>query len=98
MKFYVAWLSSMVHMCIKYHSHWTHIASTCFTMWPTDQKLKLDDALTWVMGFGSNLVWKVYFVVGSRSKSVKAIGIPYHALSSQCPSAASKLWEFIVGV
>ena len=28
----------------------------------------------------------------------KENGIPYHALASQCPLAASKLWEFIVGV
>ena len=40
-----------------YISTTTHIASTCFTMWPTDQKLKHDNSLTWVMGFGSNLVW-----------------------------------------
>ena len=46
MKFGVAWFLGMVHMCINFHSHWTHIASTCFTMWPTDQKIKLDDALT----------------------------------------------------
>src|SRR4051812_45929786 len=56
MKFGVAWLFGMVHMCIKFHSHWTHIASTCFTMWLTDQKLKHDNALTWVMVFGYNLV------------------------------------------
>src|SRR3954466_14158040 len=53
--FGVAWLFGMVHMCIKFHSHWTHLASTWFTMWPTEHKIKLDDALTWVMGFGSNL-------------------------------------------
>ena len=46
LKFGVAGLFGMVHMCINFHSHWTHIASTCFTMWPTDQKIKLDDALT----------------------------------------------------
>src|SRR3954469_2248314 len=51
LKFCVAWLFCMVHMCIKFDSHWTHIASTCFTMWPTDHKLKLDNTLTWVMGF-----------------------------------------------
>ena len=85
-------------MCIKFHSHWTHIASTCFTMWPTDQKLKLDNALTWVMGFGSSLFWWSFLVVGSCSKSFKANGIPNHALASQCPFAASKLWELIVGV
>src|SRR3954469_12181212 len=90
-------LFGMVHMCIKFHSHWTHIASTCFTMWPTDKKLKHDDALTWFMGFGSNLVWWCYLVVGSYSKSFNAIGISYHALASQCPFSASKLWEFIVG-
>ena len=67
-------------------------------MWPTDQKLKHDNALTWVMGFGSNLAWWGYLVVGSCSKSFKAIEIPYHALASQCPFAASKLWEFNVGV
>src|SRR3954464_5121936 len=88
----------MVDMCIKFHSHWTHIASTCFTMWPTNQKLKHDNALTWVMGLGSNLVWWSHLVVGSCSKSFKSIGITYHALASQCPFAASKLWEFIVGV
>ena len=98
LKIGVAWLFGMVHMCIKFHSHWTHIASTCFTMLPTDQKLTLDNALTWVMGFGSNLVWWSHLVVGSCSKSFKAIGITYHALASQCPFAASKLWEFIVGV
>ena len=98
LKIGVAWLFGMVHMCIKFHSHWTNIASTCFTMWPTDQKFNHDDALTWVIGFGSNLVWWSYFVVVSCSKSFKAIGIPYHALASQCPFAASKLWELIVGV
>src|SRR4051812_29536986 len=75
MKFGVAWLYGMVHMCINFHSHWTHIASTFFTMWPTDQKIKLDDALTWVRWFGSNLVWWSYLVVGSCSKSFKEIGI-----------------------
>src|ERR1044071_2049341 len=74
LKFGVAWLFGMVHMCIKFHSHWTHIASTCFTMWPSDQKLKHDNALTWIMGFGSNLVWWSYLVVGSFSRSFKAIG------------------------
>src|ERR1041384_387707 len=59
----------MVHMCINFHSQWTHIAGTCFTMLSTDQKIKLDDALTWVMGFGSNLVWWSYLVVGTCSKS-----------------------------
>ena len=98
MKFGVALLFGMVHMSIKFHSHWTYIASTCFTMLSTDQKFKHDDALTWVVGFGSNLVWWSYLVVGSCSKSFKAIGITYHALASQCPFAASKLWEFIVGV
>ena len=52
LKFGVAWLFGMVHTCIKFHSNWTQIASTCFTMWPTVQKLKLDNALTWVMVFG----------------------------------------------
>src|SRR3954467_3122531 len=88
----------MVHMCVKFHSHWTQIASTCFTMWPTDQKLKHDNAHTWVMGFGSYLVWWSYMVVGSCSISFKANGIPYHALASQFPFAASKFWEFLVGV
>src|SRR4051812_24413293 len=86
----------MVHTCIKFDSHWTYIASTCFTMLPTDQKLKHDDALTWVVGFVSNLVWCSYLVVCACSKSFKAFGITYHALASQCPFAASKLWEFIV--
>src|SRR3954466_10096169 len=86
----------MVNMCAKFHSHWTHIASTCFTMWPTDQKLKHDNAHTWIMGFGSYLVWWSYLVLGSFSKSFKSNGIPNHALASQCPLAASKLWEFIV--
>src|SRR4051812_42209334 len=58
----------MVLMCVKFHSHLTHRASTCFTMWPTDQKLKLDNAHIWFMGFGSNLVWWGYLVVGSCSK------------------------------
>src|SRR4051812_28062134 len=71
LKFGVTWLFGMVHMCIKFHIHWTHIASTCFTMWPTDQKLNIDNALTWVMGFDSNLIWCVYLVVGSFSKSFK---------------------------
>ena len=98
LKFGVAGLFGMVHMCINFHSQWTHIASTCFTMWPTNQKIKLDDALTWVMGYGSNLVRWSYLVVVSCSKSFKAIGIPYHALASQCSFAAFKLGEFIVGV
>src|SRR3954471_21680646 len=88
----------MVHMCVQFHSHWTHIASTCFTMWPTDQKIKLDNAHTWFMGFRSNLVWCSYLVLGSCSKSFKANGIPNQALASQCSFAAPKLWEFIVGV
>src|SRR4051812_33852779 len=88
----------MVHIFIKFHSLWTYIASTCFTMLPTDQKFKHDYALTWVVGSGSNLVWCGYLVLGSCSKSFMAIGITYHALASQCPFAASKLWEFIVGV
>ena len=98
LKFGVAWLFGMVHMCIKFHIPWTHISSTCFTMLPTDQKLKHDDALTWVMGFGPDLVWWSYLVVGSCSKSFKTIGITKHALASQCPFAASKfgnlLWVF----
>src|ERR1043165_3113863 len=98
LKFGVAGLYGMVHMCINFHSHWTYIASTCFTMWPTDQKIKLDNALTWVIGFGSNLSWWSYLVVGSCSKCFKSFGITYYALASQCPFAASKLWEFIVGV
>ena len=89
--FGVAGLFGMVHMCINFHSHWTHIASTCFTMLSTDQKIKLDDALTWVMGFGSNLVWWSYLVVGTCSKSFMAIGITKHALASQCPFAAYQL-------
>jgi hypothetical protein len=60
-------------------------------MLSTDQKIKLDDALTWVMGFGSNLVWWSYLVVGTCSKSFMAIGITKHALASQCPFAAYKL-------
>src|SRR3954469_5010515 len=88
----------MAHMCVKFHSHWTHIASTFFTMWPTGQKFKHESAHTWFLGFGSNLVWWSYFVAGSCSKSFKANGIPYHALASQCLLAASKLWEFLVGV
>ena len=97
-KICVAWLFGMVHMCIKFHSHCTYIASTCFTMLPTGQKLNIDNALTWLVGLCSNLVWWGYFVVGSCSKSFKEIGITYHALASQCPFAASKFWEFIVGV
>src|SRR3954469_7528592 len=88
----------MVQMCVKFRSHCTHIASTCFTMWPTDQKLKHDNAQTWVMGFGSNLVWWSYLVIGSFSKSFKSNRIPNHALASQCPFAASKIWDFIVGL
>src|ERR1041384_3420588 len=94
----VARLFGMVHMCVNFHSHWTHIASTCFTMLSTDQKVKLDDALTWVMGFGSNLFWWSYLVVGTCSKSFMAIGITKHALASQCTFAACQLWEFLVGV
>src|ERR1043165_8100940 len=45
LQFGMAWLFGMVSMCINFHSQWTHIASTCFTMWPTDQKIKLDDAV-----------------------------------------------------
>jgi hypothetical protein len=67
-------------------------------MLPTDQKLKHDDALTWVVWFGSNFVWWSYLVVDSCPKSSKAFGITKHALASQCPFAAFKLWEFIVGV
>src|SRR3954464_10773885 len=88
LKIGVMGLFGMAHMCVKFHSHWTHIASTFFTMWPTNQKLKHESAHTW---------WG-YLVVGSCSKSFKANGIPNHALSSQCPLAASKLWEFLVGV
>src|SRR3954465_1864161 len=88
----------MVHMCAKFHSHWTHIDSTCFTMWPTDQKLKQDNAHTWLMGFGSYLVWWSYLVLGSCSKSFKSNGIPNQPLASQFPLAAFKLREFIVGV
>src|SRR4051812_25369414 len=57
LKFGVAWLFRTVHMCTNFHSQWTYIASTCFTLLPTDQKFKHDDALTWVVWFGSNLVW-----------------------------------------
>src|ERR1043165_54116 len=57
LKFGVAWLFGMVHMFVKFHSHWTHTASTCFTMLPTDQKFNIDNSLTWVIGFGSNLAW-----------------------------------------
>src|SRR3954469_629486 len=85
LKIGVLGLFGMFHMCVKFHSHWTHIASTCFTMWPTGQKLQLDNAHIWVMGFGSYLDWWSYLVVGSRSKSFKANGITYHALASQCP-------------
>src|SRR3954468_11031625 len=91
LKIGVLGLFGMAHMCVKFHSHWTHIASTCFTMWPTDQKIKLDNAHTWLMGSGSNLVWWSYLVVVSCSKCFKANGIPNHALASQCPLAASKL-------
>ena len=45
-----------VHKCAKFQSHWMYLASTCFTRYPAGQKLDLDDALTWVMGFGYNLV------------------------------------------
>src|SRR4051812_1099443 len=98
LKFGVLGLYGMVHMCAKFHSHWTHIASICLTMWPTGQKLKLDNAHTWVMGFVSYLAWWSYLVLGSFSKSFKSNGIPNHVLASQCPLAASKLWEIIVGV
>src|SRR3954469_25373275 len=91
LKICVLGLFGMVNMCAKFHSHWTHIASTCFTMWPTDQKSNLDDAHTWFMGFGSNLVWWSYMVVGSCHKSFKANGIPNHALASQCSFATFKL-------
>src|SRR4051812_49984930 len=87
----------MVHTCIKFDSHWTYIASTCFTMLPTDQKLKHDDALTWVVGFVSNLVWCSYLVVGSCTKSFKAFGITKHALASQCPFTAFKFLGFYCG-
>src|SRR4051812_24754651 len=83
LKFGVAWLFFMVHMFINFHSHSTYIASTCFTMLPTDQKIKLNDALTWMVVFGSNLVWWGYLVVGTCSKSFKTIGITKHALASQ---------------
>src|SRR3954469_12968316 len=33
LKIGVSWSFGMVPMCVKFHSHWTHIASTCFTMW-----------------------------------------------------------------
>src|SRR3954467_10099923 len=49
LKLCVLELFGMVHMCVKFHSHWIHIASTCFTMWPTDHKFKHDNAHTWVM-------------------------------------------------
>src|SRR4051812_12693100 len=74
LKIGVLGLFGMVHIFIKFHSHWTHIASTCFTMWPTDKKLSIDNALTWVMGFGSNLVWWSYMVVGSFPKSSRQMG------------------------
>src|SRR3954466_12837981 len=67
--FYWNWLNigvlglyGMVPMCVKFHSYWTHIAITFFTMWPTDHKLKLDNAHTWVIGFGSYFVWWSYLV------------------------------------
>src|SRR3954467_13095818 len=75
----------MVHMCVKFHSHWTQIASTCFTMWPTDQKFKHDNAHTWVMRFGSYLVWWSYLVVGSCSKSFKSMGSPIMHLLHNAP-------------
>src|SRR3954468_2688576 len=84
--------------CVQFHGNFTSLASTCFTRCPSDQKLKHDNALTWVMWFGSNLVWWRYLVVGPCSKSFKANGIPYHALASQCRLATSELWEFIVDV
>src|SRR4051794_16451088 len=68
LKIGVLGLFGMVNMCAKFHSHWTHRASTCFTMWPTDQKIQIDNAHTWFMGFGSNLVWWSYLVVGSCHK------------------------------
>src|SRR4051812_32196710 len=79
LKICVLGLFGMVHMCKKIHGHWTHIASTCFTMWPTGQKLKHDNALTWVMVFGFNMVWWSYMLVGSCSTSFKANGVPYQA-------------------
>src|SRR4051812_35919671 len=91
-------LFGMLYMCIKFHGHWKSLDRTCFTRCPSDQKFELDGALTWVMVFGSNLVWWSYMVVGSFSQSFKANGIPYHALASQFPLAAPKLWEFIVRV
>src|SRR3954463_13792205 len=89
-------LFGMVNMCAKFHSHWTHIASTCFTMWSTDQKFQLDNAHTWLMGFISYLDWWSYLVVGSCSKSFKSNGIPKSCTCFTMPLAASKLWEFIV--
>ena len=56
LKFSVARLFGGVHKCVKFHSHSSYLASTCFTRYPAGQKLNLDDALTWVMGFGQNLV------------------------------------------
>src|ERR1041385_4138928 len=52
----------------------------------------------WQWDLAVILVWWGYLVVGSCSKSCLANEIPFHALASQCPLAAPKLWEFIVGV
>ena len=98
LKFCVAGSFVMVHMCVKFHGHWTNLASTCFTRCPADQNFTIDDALNWWMGFGSNLVWWGYIGLGSCTKSFKATGFPYHALPSQCPLAAYQLWEFWYGV
>src|SRR3954466_1672738 len=48
-------------------------------------------------------VWLNFVLVGLfggryMPKSFKAFGITKHALASQCPFAAFKLWEYIVGV
>ena len=56
LKFGVAGLFGGVHKCAKFHGHRSYLASTCFTRFPSSQKLNLDDALTWVMGFCQNLV------------------------------------------
>ena len=98
LKFCVHGLFGVVHMCVKFHGHWVHLAGTCFTRCPTGQKLYFDDALTWMMGFGSNLVWWSHLVVLSFTKSFKANGIPWLALPSKYPFAASTLWEFLGGV
>ena len=55
-QFGVVGLFSGVHNCAKFHGHWSYLASTCFTRFPSGQKLHVDDALTWVVGFGYNLV------------------------------------------